>query len=100
MTIGSFVLPDTPNSILERGHTEKARQMSQKIRGIQYVDAEFQDLIDATEAAKKVDHPWRNILQPRYRPQLVLCILIPFYQQLTGINVLCTCSLQELGFWC
>ncbi|XVE49720.1 hypothetical protein DITRI_Ditri01bG0103700 [Diplodiscus trichospermus] len=88
MTVGSFVLPDTPNSILERGHTEKARQMLQKIRGTQHVDSEFQDLIDASEAAKKVDHPWRNILQPRYRPQLVLCVLIPFFQQLTGINVI------------
>ncbi|XVE92940.1 hypothetical protein REPUB_Repub01dG0147100 [Reevesia pubescens] len=88
MTFGSFVLPDTPNSILERGHPEKARQMLQKIRGTQHVDAEFQDLVDATEAAKKVDHPWRNILQPRYRPQLVLCTLVPFFQQLTGINVI------------
>lgn len=87
MTTGSYMLPDTPNSILERGQPEKARQMLQKIRGTQHVDAEFQDLIDATEAAKKVEHPWTNILQPRYRPQLVLCILIPFFQQLTGINV-------------
>ncbi|XP_022743382.1 sugar transport protein 11-like [Durio zibethinus] len=88
MTVGSFILPDTPNSILERGHTEKARRMLQKIRGTQHVDAEFQDLVDASEAAKKVDHPWSNILKPRYRPQLVLCILIPFFQQLTGINVI------------
>lgn len=88
MTIGSYILPDTPNSILERGHPEKARQMLQKIRGTQHVDAEFQDLVDATEAAKKVSNPWKNILQPRYRPQLVLCILIPFFQQLTGINVI------------
>ncbi|KAA3462504.1 sugar transport protein 11-like [Gossypium australe] len=87
MTAGSYLLPDTPNSILQRGQPEKARQMLQKVRGTQHVDAEFQDLLDATEAAKKVDHPWTNILQPRYRPQLVLCILIPFFQQLTGINV-------------
>ncbi|XVF67013.1 hypothetical protein PTKIN_Ptkin10aG0086400 [Pterospermum kingtungense] len=88
MTIGSLVLPDTPNSILERGHTEKARKMLQKVRGTHHVDAEFQDLIDASEAAKKVKYPWKNILQPRYRPQLVLCVLIPFFQQLTGINVI------------
>ncbi|XVF44566.1 hypothetical protein PTKIN_Ptkin02bG0135200 [Pterospermum kingtungense] len=88
MTVGSFMLPDTPNSILERGNPEKARKMLQKVRGSQHIDEEFQDLVDATEAAKKVDHPWKNILQPRYRPQLVLCILIPFFQQLTGINVI------------
>lgn len=88
MTIGSFVLPDTPNSILERGNPEKARKMLQKVRGTQHVDEEFQDLIDASENAKKVNHPWKNILQPRYRPQLVICILVPFFQQLTGINVI------------
>ncbi|OMO62429.1 Sugar/inositol transporter [Corchorus olitorius] len=88
MTIGSIVLPDTPNSILERGHTEKARQMLQKVRGTQNVDDEFQDLLDASEAAKKVDHPWKNILEPKYRPQLVLCFLIPLFQQFTGINVI------------
>lgn len=88
LTIGSIFLPDTPNSILERGHTEKARRMLQKIRGTDNVDEEFQDLVDATKAAKKVEHPWRNILQPRYRPQLIMCTLIPFFQQITGINVI------------
>ena len=88
ITIGSFFLPDTPNSIIERGHPEEAKRMLQKIRGTDNVEAEFQDLVDATEAAKKVDHPWKNILQPKYRPQLVICTMIPFFQQLTGINVI------------
>ncbi|KAF9678731.1 hypothetical protein SADUNF_Sadunf07G0066000 [Salix dunnii] len=88
MIVGSFFLPDTPNSILERGHPEKAKKMLQKIRGTNNVEAEFQDLVAANEHAKKVEHPWKNVLQPRYRPQLVICILIPFFQQLTGINVI------------
>jgi MFS family permease len=88
ITIGSFFLPDTPNSILERGHPEQAKRMLQKIRGTDNVEVEFQDLVDATEAAKKVEHPWKNILQPKYRPQLVICTMIPFFQQLTGINVI------------
>ncbi|XVF67007.1 hypothetical protein PTKIN_Ptkin10aG0085800 [Pterospermum kingtungense] len=88
MTIGFLFLPDTPNSILERGHTERAKEMLQKIRGTENIDNEFQDLFDACEAAKKVQHPWRNIIQPRYRPQLVVCILILLFQQLTGINVI------------
>lgn len=88
MTVGALFLPDTPNSILERGNTEKARKMLQKIRGTDSVDEEFQDLLEASEAAKKVQHPWRNIIQPRYRPQLVICSLVPFFQQLTGINVI------------
>ncbi|KAJ7942641.1 putative Sugar transporter [Quillaja saponaria] len=88
MVVGSLLLPDTPNSILERGYNEKARAMLQKIRGTKNVEEEFQDLIDAVETAKKVEHPWKNITQPKYRPQLVMSTLIPFFQQLTGINVI------------
>ncbi|KAF2302603.1 hypothetical protein GH714_039445 [Hevea brasiliensis] len=88
ISVGSVFLPDTPNSILERGHPEKAREMLKKIRGTNNVDEEFQDLVDATEAAKRVEHPWLNIMKPQYRPQLVICSLIPFFQQLTGINVI------------
>lgn len=88
ISVGSLFLPDTPNSILERGHPEKAREMLKKIRGTNNVDEEFQDLIDATEAAKSVEHPWLNIMKPQYRPQLVICCLIPFFQQVTGINVI------------
>lgn len=88
MTVGSFFLPDTPNSILERGHIDEAKKMLQKIRGTPNVDEEFQDLYDASEAAKQVHHPWTNILRGRYRPQLTICTLIPFFQQFTGINVI------------
>lgn len=88
MTIGAIFLPETPNSILERGNQEKAKKMLQRIRGTDNVEEEFQDLLEASEAAKQVDHPWTNILQPRYRPQLVICSLIPLFQQFTGINVI------------
>lgn len=88
MTLSAIFLPETPNSILERGSLEKAQIMLQKIRGTKDVDDELQDIIAASEAAKKVKNPWRNIIQPQYRPQLVMCILVPFFQQLTGINVI------------
>ncbi|XP_030456588.1 sugar transport protein 10-like [Syzygium oleosum] len=88
MTLGSIFLPDTPNSIIERGHREEAKRMLQKVRGTEHVDHEFQDLVRASEAASKVQHPWRNIFEPRYRPQLVICFLVPFFQQFTGINVI------------
>lgn len=88
MVIGSFFLPDTPNSMLERGKYEEAKQMLKKIRGADNVDHEFQDLCDACEAAKKVEHPWSNIKKSKYRPALIFCSAIPFFQQITGINVI------------
>lgn len=88
LCVGSLFLGDTPNSLIERGQKEQARTMLQKIRGIENVDEEFHDLIDASEASKKVEHPWKNITKPVYKPQMVFCSLIPFFQQLTGINVI------------
>ncbi|XP_061357221.1 sugar transport protein 10-like [Gastrolobium bilobum] len=88
LCLGSAFLGDTPNSLIERGQHEKAKAMLQKIRGTDNVDEEYLDLIDASEEAKKVEHPWKNIAQPKYRPQLTFCTLIPFFQQLTGINVI------------
>nr|XP_018675986.1 PREDICTED: sugar carrier protein C-like [Musa acuminata subsp. malaccensis] len=88
ITIGSLVLPDTPNSLIERGHDEEAKAMLRKIRGTEDVRDEYDDLVAASDEAKSVDHPWSNILQRKYRPQLTIAILIPFFQQLTGINVI------------
>lgn len=88
MTVGAIFLPDTPNSLIERGQKEKAREMLQKIRGTPSVDTEFSDLVEASEASKLVEHPWKQILERKYRPQLVITCLIPFFQQLTGINVI------------
>lgn len=88
LCIGALFLGDTPNSLIERGQREAAKKMLQRIRGIDNVEEEFQDLIDACEAAKKVEHPWKNISKPKYKPQLTFCSFIPFFQQLTGINVI------------
>ncbi|XP_058728332.1 sugar transport protein 10-like [Vicia villosa] len=88
LCIGALCLDETPNSLIERGDHEKAKSMLKRIRGTQNVDEEFQDLVDASEEASKVDHPWKNISQPEYRPQLTFCSCIPFFQQLTGINVI------------
>jgi sugar porter (SP) family MFS transporter len=88
ITLGSLFLPDTPNSLLERGHADEARRMLRRIRGTEDVGEEYADLVAASEEARQVVHPWRNILRRRYRAQLTMAVMIPFFQQLTGINVI------------
>ncbi|KAL0304071.1 UNVERIFIED_CONTAM: Hexose carrier protein HEX6 [Sesamum radiatum] len=87
MTISAPFLPETPNSLVQQGNYEKAKKMLQKIRGTDDVEAEFNDLIAASDASKTVDHHFNKIFQRKYRPQLVMSIAIPFFQQVTGINV-------------
>ncbi|KAG8476541.1 hypothetical protein CXB51_033502 [Gossypium anomalum] len=84
---GCFFLTDSPNSLLERDKFEEAKVQLQKIRGIDNVEEEFNDLAKASEAAKLVQNPWREILTRKYRPQLIFAVLIPLFQQLTGMNV-------------
>ncbi|KAL9355585.1 hypothetical protein Peur_053555 [Populus x canadensis] len=87
ITVGSLVLPDTPNSMIERGQHDEAREKLRRVRGVDDVDEEFNDLVAASEASMKVEHPWRNLLQRKYRPHITMAVMIPFFQQLTGINV-------------
>ncbi|XP_077243309.1 sugar transport protein MST3-like [Tasmannia lanceolata] len=88
ITIGSLFLPDTPNSLIDRGKPEDARKMLVRIRGTTNVDEEYKDLVTASEESRTVAHPWSNIRQRKYRAPLVMSIMIPFFQQLTGINVI------------
>ncbi|XP_011076406.2 hexose carrier protein HEX6-like [Sesamum indicum] len=88
LTISTPFLPETPNSLVQQGNQEKAKRMLQKIRGTADVEAEFDDLIAANNASKTIKHPFKNIFQRKYRPQLVMSIAIPFFQQVTGINVI------------
>ncbi|KAJ4951987.1 hypothetical protein NE237_028819 [Protea cynaroides] len=63
--------------------------MLQRVRGTVNIQAELDDLIQAIEISKSMEvHPFRMIIQARYRPQLVMAIAIPFIEQVTGINVI------------
>lgn len=101
MTVGGILLPETPNSLIERGLIEKGREVLEKIRGTENVNAEFQDMLDASELANSIKHPFRNILEKRNRPQLVMAIFMPTFQILTGINSILFYApvlFQSMGF--
>ncbi|KAF5200267.1 Sugar transporter protein [Thalictrum thalictroides] len=89
LTIGAFFLPETPNSLIQsdKNH-QKAKLMLQKVRGVTDVQEEFEDLVKANATSKAIKDPFKNILKRKYRPQLVMAIVIPFFQQVTGINVI------------
>ncbi|KAK8468938.1 hypothetical protein PHAVU_006G160700 [Phaseolus vulgaris] len=86
--IGAIFLPDSPSSLIERGLDEKAKNELIKIRGTTDIEEEFGDLVAARESSKAVKHPWTSLLNRQYRPQLTFAIAIPFFQQLTGMNVI------------
>ncbi|TKY68634.1 Sugar carrier protein C [Spatholobus suberectus] len=86
--IGSICLPDSLASLVERSCLEEARKELQKIRSTTEVDAEFNDIVAASEASRKVKHPWKTLRERKYRPPLIFAICIPFFQQFTSLNVI------------
>lgn len=89
LTLGALFLPETPNSLIQRSKDYgKAELMLQRVRGTNDVQAELDDLVKASSLAKTINDPFKKILQRKYRPQLVMAIAIPFFQQVTGINVI------------
>lgn len=102
MFVGGLFLPETPNSLVEQGRVDEGRKVLEKVRGTKNVDAEFEDLIEASEAAQAIKHPFRNLLKRKNRPQLVIGALgIPAFQQLTGMNSILFYApviFQSLGF--
>ncbi|KEH34918.1 sugar transporter [Medicago truncatula] len=89
MTIGAFLISDTPSSLVERGKIDQARKALQKIRGSSIdVEPELEELFKWTEISKAVQQePFMTIFERQYRPHLVMAFSIPFFQQFTGINI-------------
>ena len=98
LILGAILLPETPNSLIQRSNTNnsesndllhKAKMTLQRVRGTTEVDKEFEDLINASnKIAMSDNNSFKQILKCKHRPQLVMSIAIPFFQQVTGINVI------------
>nr|CAD1837249.1 unnamed protein product [Ananas comosus var. bracteatus] len=93
LTLGALFLPETPNSLIQQGKADRrdVANLLQRIRGCEDVGAELDDLIAASDAAAKIPAGRRQfeaIARREYRPQLVMAVMIPFFQQVTGINVI------------
>ncbi|CAA7018711.1 unnamed protein product [Microthlaspi erraticum] len=91
MTVGCLTISDTPSSLLARGRHDHARASLFKLRGTENradVEAELAELVKSSQIALEARaEPFRTILERRYRPQLVVAVAIPCFQQLTGITV-------------
>ncbi|KAK3033894.1 hypothetical protein RJ639_033529 [Escallonia herrerae] len=103
MTLGALSISDTPSSLVERGKLSLAKKSLTKVRGINTdVEPELADLVKSSEIAKAINkEAFVTIFERQYRPHLVMSIAIPFFQQLTGINIIAFYApvlFQSVGF--
>ena len=89
VTLGGLILPDSPNSLLDRCRTQEARRTLQKIRGSDNVDEEFQDRMEASEASKSVANPWKNIIEGKNCLNSSWLCLSPHSNNLQGLKSSC-----------
>ncbi|XP_054794847.1 sugar transport protein MST4-like [Prosopis cineraria] len=88
LTLGAMMVDDTPNSLIERGKLEKGKAVLKKIRGVENVDPEYNELVEASNKAKQIKNPWSKLLKRKNRPMLVISLLLQVFQQFTGINAI------------
>ncbi|XP_073290887.1 sugar transport protein 8-like [Primulina huaijiensis] len=86
--LGSLLIVETPTSLIERGHTDEGLRVLKKIRGVEDVQEEYTAIFRATEAAKKIENPFKNLFKRSSIPQLFCGTILQVFQQFTGINVI------------
>lgn len=69
---GMLLLPDTPNSLAERGRPDQARKVLERIRGSSNVEEEMRGIITAVEISSKVQDVLSRVNWSL--PQRHLCI--------------------------
>lgn len=88
LCIGSFLIPETPTSLIEHGRHAEGLETLKRIRGTHNVDAEFKEMMQASETARLVERSFMSIFHRTSFPQLVIGASLQFFQQFTGINTI------------
>ncbi|XP_050373174.1 sugar transport protein MST4-like [Argentina anserina] len=101
LTVGSLIVVDTPHSLIERGKLEQGKAVLRRIRGVNNVEPEYLEIVEANRAAFEIKNPFQNLLKRRNRPTLVIAMMMQIFQQFTGINAIMFYApvlFQTLGF--
>ncbi|KAK9073955.1 hypothetical protein SSX86_006549 [Deinandra increscens subsp. villosa] len=89
LTVGALFIPDTPSSLIQRGRNVEALVALTKVRSTKAgAEAELKDLITSNQGTRSNHlNPYGKLMEPKYRPQLVLTVAIAGFQQLTGVGM-------------
>ncbi|ADZ09543.1 sugar transporter [Methanobacterium lacus] len=84
LALGMFFMPPSPRWLISKGFESKAVAVLKKIRGIDNVDKEVNE-IEQTLLLEN-EGKWSDLLEPKIRSALIIGIGLAAFQQLTGIN--------------
>ncbi|CAA3001261.1 sugar transport 8-like [Olea europaea subsp. europaea] len=86
--IGSLIISETPSSLIERGKEFEGKEALRKIRGLDDVESELEQIKLACEIARQVKHPYRKLFKRASMPPLIIRMSVQVFQQFTGINAI------------
>ncbi|CAN6448473.1 unnamed protein product [Victoria cruziana] len=100
LCVGSLFITETPTSLIQRAFGEAKRMVKKKL-GSDNIDAEYNEIYQACQAANLVKDPFRKLANRFNRPPLIIAIVMQtigfkndaslLSSVITGlVNVLCT----------
>ncbi|KAI7981490.1 Sugar transport protein 8 [Camellia lanceoleosa] len=98
---GSMILTETPTSLIKRGKDTKGKTALKKIRGVDNVEDEYEEVKKACEIAKEVKQPFKKLMKRSSVSPLVIGIMLQIFQQMTRINAIMFYApvlFQTMGF--
>lgn len=85
--VGMVLVPESPRWLMKNRRPAEARAILAKIGGGEYADGAVRE-IEETLANETAKVDFRELLQPRLIPVLVLGVTLAVFQQWCGINVI------------
>ncbi|BBN18361.1 MFS transporter, SP family, sugar:H+ symporter [Marchantia polymorpha subsp. ruderalis] len=83
-----LLIPETPRSLIQRGHDEKAKAQLTERYGEAEAVVIYDETLESINAESAVKYPYIELLKSDNRPQFVMALLIPMFTQATGISSL------------
>ncbi|HZA17495.1 MAG TPA: sugar porter family MFS transporter, partial [Pseudonocardiaceae bacterium] len=88
LMVGMFAMPDTPRSLVRRGHPERAREVLIDLRADPELAERELTEITALEQQQRDTHTGARLSASWVRRLLLLGALLAIFQQITGINAI------------
>ncbi|CAK7349753.1 unnamed protein product [Dovyalis caffra] len=86
--VGSIFIDETPTSLVEQDKEAEGKRVLRNIRGVEDVDAEFEQIKAANERAKQVKGSLKNLMKRSSLPPVIIGTVLQVFQQFTGINAI------------